>query len=99
VDWVINHAEVTPADPSGPVPGDNVVRTTVRDVVTLGDDLHVRLASDAAHACTLHMKVSRHAVPHQAVAPGRLLTVRLTPSAIVTMMPGDDPETGGLHPE
>jgi hypothetical protein len=99
VDWVITHAEVTPADASGPVSGDNVVRATIRDVVTLGDDLHVRLAPDAAPAFTLHMKLSRHAVPDRAVAPGLPLTVRLTPSAIVTMTPGDDTDAGGRHPE
>jgi molybdate transport system ATP-binding protein len=98
-DWVINHAEVTPADAGGPLQGDNVVHAIMRDVVTLGDDLHVRLAPDAARALTLHMKVSRHAVPRQHVAPGLPLTVRLTPSAIVTMTPGDDAETGGRHPE
>jgi len=99
VDWVINHAEVTPVDPGGPGSGDNVVRATIRDVVTLGDDLHVRIAPDAAPAFTLHMKVSRHAVPDRAVAPGLPLTVRLTPSAIVTMTPGDDTDAGGRHPE
>jgi molybdate transport system ATP-binding protein len=99
VDWVINHADVTPVDGGGPVTRDNVVRASIRDVIDLGDDLHVRLVPDAARAITLHMKVSRHAVPRQAVAPGLPLTVRLTPSAIVTMTPGDDNETGGRHPE
>jgi molybdate transport system ATP-binding protein len=99
VDWVINHADVIPVEGGGPVARDNVVCATMRDVVTLGDDLHVRLAPDAAPSFTLHMKVSRHAVPHQTVAPGRPLTVRLTPAAIVTMTPGDDTDTGGRHPE
>ena len=60
----------------GPIlAGDNTVPATVRDVVTLGDDLHLRLAPDAAPALTLHMKVSRHVAFHRArlgglAAPG-----------------------------
>jgi hypothetical protein len=86
-------------DAGGPVSGDNAVRAAIRDIVALGDDLYVRLAPDAAPAFTLHMKVSRHAVPAQEVAPGLRLTVRLTPAAIVTMTPGDDTDAGDRHPE
>ena len=95
VDWVISHAEVLPADAGGHLATDNIVRTTVRDVVTLGDDLHVRLAPDPAPALTLHMKVSRHVAFHRHVSAASPLLVRLTPSAIVTMAPSDDGDESG----
>ena len=95
VDWVISHAEVLPADAGGHLATDNIVRTTVRDAVTLGDDLHVRLAPDPAPALTLHMKVSRHVAFHRHVSAASPLLVRLTPSAIVTMAPSDDGEESG----
>jgi molybdate transport system ATP-binding protein len=90
VDWAISHAEVRPADAGGPLAIDNAVPATVRDVVTLGDDLHLRLAPDQAPALTLHMKVSRHLAFPGRAAPASPLVVRLTPSAIVTMAPSAD---------
>jgi len=96
VDWVISHAEVLPADAGGRLASDNQVHTTVRDLVTLGDDLHLRLAPDGAPALTLHMKVSRHLAFHRHVFPASPLVVRLTPSAIVTMAAVDDGD-GSAH--
>jgi molybdate transport system ATP-binding protein len=95
VDWVVSHAEVLPADAGGHLATDNLVPTTVRDAVTLGDDLYVRLAPDHAPALTLHMKVSRHQAFHRRITAGSPLLVRLTPSAMVTMVPSDDGDGGG----
>jgi molybdate transport system ATP-binding protein len=94
VDWVISHAEVLPADAGGRLATDNRVAATIRDMVTLGDDLHLRLAPDQAPALTLHMKVSRHAAFHLHLLAGSPLHVRLTPSAIVTMAPSDEGDAG-----
>jgi molybdate transport system ATP-binding protein len=95
VDWAISHAEVLPADAGGGLATDNTVPTTVRDLVTLGDDLHLRLAPDAAPTLTLHMKVSRHVAFHRHISGASPLLVRLTPSAIVIMGPSDEGEAGG----
>jgi len=93
-DWAVSHAEVHPAAETGAVDSDNTVRTTVRDLVLLGDDLHLRLTPDASPSLTLHMKCSRHACPLPPTA-GSPLRVRLTPSAIVTMAAADAGEAGG----
>jgi molybdate transport system ATP-binding protein len=95
VDWAISHAEVLPADAGGQLATGNLVPTTVRDVVTLGDDLHLRLAPDHAPALILHMKVSRHVAFHRHASAGSPLLVRLTPSAMVIMPPSDDGDAGG----
>jgi len=95
VDWAISHAEVRPADAGGHVAADNTVPTTVRDMVTLGDDLYLRLAPDQAPAATLHMKVSRHVVLPRRVSAASPLLVRLTASAIVTMAPSEESDTVG----
>jgi hypothetical protein len=95
VDWAISHAEVLPADAGGHLAADNTVPTVVRDMVTLGDDVHLRLAPDPAPALTLHMKVSRHVVFRRRVSAAEPLLVRLTPSAIVTMAPSDEGDAGG----
>ena len=99
VDWAISQAEVLPADAGSHPAGDNTVPTTVRDLVTLGDDLHLRLAPDAAPALTLHMKVSRHVGVHRRVSAASPILVRLTPSAIVTMAPSDDGDAGARAQE
>jgi molybdate transport system ATP-binding protein len=94
VDWVISHAEVLPADAGGQLASDNTVPATVRDMVTLGDDLHLRLAPDHAPALTLHMKVSRHVAFHRHVSAASPLLIRFTPSAIVIMAASEEGETG-----
>jgi molybdate transport system ATP-binding protein len=99
VDWAISHAEVLPADAGGHLATENIVPTTVRDLVTLGDDFHLRLAPDHAPALTLHMKVSRHVAFHRHVSPAAPMRVRLTPSALVTMAPSDDGDAGGRSHE
>ena len=99
VDWAISQAEVLPADAGGHSSHDNTVPTRVRDLVTLGDDLHLRLAPDPAPALTLHMKVSRHVAFHRHVSAASPLLVRLTPSAIVTMVPSDDGDAGARAQE
>jgi len=95
VDWAVSHAEVRPADAAGQRPGDNIVPATVRDIVTLGDDVHLRLAPDHLPALTLHMKVSRHVAHHRHLSAASPLRVRLTPSALVTMAPSEDGDAGG----
>jgi molybdate transport system ATP-binding protein len=95
VDWAVSHAEVLPADAGGHLASDNIVPTKVRDLVTLGDDLYLRLSPDHAPALTLHMKVSRHVAFHRHVTAASPLRVRLTPSALVTMAPSDDREAAG----
>jgi molybdate transport system ATP-binding protein len=95
VDWAIGHAEVRPAVGAGAEDdGSSTVHTTVRDVVVLGDDLHLRLTPDSAPSLTLHMKCSRHACPLPVTA-GSPLPVRLTPSAMVTMTASDPGDAGG----
>jgi molybdate transport system ATP-binding protein len=94
IDWAISHAEVRPAIGGHAADVDNTVHTTVRDLVVLGDDLHLRLAPDASPSLTLHMKCSRHAGP-LAVTAGSPLLVRLTPSALVTMAAAEAGEAGG----
>jgi molybdate transport system ATP-binding protein len=93
VDWAISHAEVRRADEGSALASENAVQATVRDAVALGDDLHLRLAPAPAPSLTLHMKISRHAMPGPATA-GFVLPIRLTASAIVTMAPADDSEAG-----
>ncbi|MCU0250656.1 MAG: ABC transporter ATP-binding protein [Vicinamibacterales bacterium] len=95
VDWAISHAEVLPADAGAHFATENTVPATVRDMVTLGDDLHLRLSPDPAPALTLHMKVSRHVAFHRHLAAASPLLVRLTPSAIITMAPSDDADGAG----
>ena len=95
VDWAVSHAEVLPADAGSRLATDNTVPATVRDMVSLGDDLHLRLAPDPAPSLTLHMKVSRHAAFHRHVSAGSPLLVRLTPSAILVMAPSDEGDEGG----
>jgi molybdate transport system ATP-binding protein len=94
IDWAISQAEVRPAAEGLAAGESEPVCTTVRDVVVLGEDLHLRLTPDASPLLTLHMKCSRHAGP-LAVAAGSPLRVRLTPSAMVTMAAADAGEPGG----
>jgi molybdate transport system ATP-binding protein len=94
VDWAISHAEVLPGAAAGGSDPANIVHTTVRDLVVLGDDLHLRLAPEAAPLATLHMKCSRRACP-PTLAAGDALRVRLTPAAVVTMSASDEAEPSG----
>jgi molybdate transport system ATP-binding protein len=64
---------------------ENPVPATIADLVTLGDDVIVRLAPDGLPDVRLTLKVSLHVAQRNALAPGRDVTVSLLRDAIVPL--------------
>jgi molybdate transport system ATP-binding protein len=67
---------------------ENPVATTIVDLVTLGDDVVVRLAPAGLPAVRLTLKVSLHVAHRNPLAPGHAVTVSLLRDAIVLLAPG-----------
>ena len=65
--------------------GENPVPATIADLVTLGDDVMVRLVPRGLPDARLHLKVSLHVAQRNALAPGREVTVTLVGDAIVPL--------------
>jgi molybdate transport system ATP-binding protein len=64
---------------------ENPVPCTVRDLVTLGDDVIARLAPAGLPEARLHLRVSLHVAERNQLAPGRAVTVSLLADAIVPL--------------
>lgn len=67
---------------------ENPVRAAVADLVTLGDDVVVRLVPEGLPDARLHLKVSLHVAQRNGLAPGRGVTVSLLAEAIVPLEGG-----------
>lgn len=67
---------------------ENPVRAAIADLVTLGDDVVVRLVPEGLPDARLHLKVSLHVAQRNGLAPGRGVTVSLLAEAIVPLEGG-----------
>jgi molybdate transport system ATP-binding protein len=64
---------------------ENPLRGRVADLVTLGDDVSVRIEPEGLPGARLHLKVSLHVAERNRLAPGRDVGVSLLADAIVLL--------------
>jgi molybdate transport system ATP-binding protein len=85
--WTILPAKVLLHRVDRPSRGDaeNPLRGRVADLVTLGDDVSVRVVPDGLPDARIHLRVSLHVAERNQLAPGREVTVSLLADAIVLL--------------